>query len=144
MFVGGDEMKQVSMFPDRSPRSPTESQLQQALLLAAPIGLPSWRLFRRNIGSATMRGGFEVKFGIKGQCDLYGLIRGGQHVEIELKAAGKRIKPGSDQDQWRAWCVSWGVPHVVLTGLKNETVDDTVFRWINELRALQCGSPPVY
>jgi|GEM_PF-2930006 len=129
--------RQIPLFEEEPEPRVTESQLQQALLLTAPTGLPSWRLFRRNIGSATMRGGFEVKFGIKGQCDLYGLIRGGQHVEIELKAAGKRIKPGSDQDTWRAWCLSWNVPHVVLTGLKNETVDETVSRWIEELRALQ-------
>jgi hypothetical protein len=113
-----------------------ESQLQTALLLAAPGRLPSLRLFRRNVGEARMRGGYTVSFGLPGQCDLYGFVRGGRVIEIELKAAGKKIKPGSDQDKWRAWCLEWGVPHVVLTGGKGETVGETVERWIRELANL--------
>lgn len=114
-----------------------ESQLQTALLLAAPARLPWLRLFRRNIGEARMRGGYTVSFGLPGQCDFYGYVRGGRApIEIELKAAGKKIKPGSDQDKWRSWCLEWGVPHVVLTGRKEETVEETVERWIGELRVL--------
>lgn len=113
-----------------------ESQLQTAMLLAAPACLPSLRLFRRNVGEAKMRSGHTVNFGIAGQCDLYGFLRGGRVVEVELKAAGKKIKPGSDQDKWRTWCLEWGVPHIVLTGRKEESVAETVARWIEELRAL--------
>jgi hypothetical protein len=113
----------------------TESVLQSALLLAAPACLPDLRLFRRNVGEARMRG-YTVSFGIPGQCDLYGYVRGGRTIEVELKAFGQKIKPGSDQDKWRAWCISWGVPHVVLTGGKGETVRETVERWIGELRSV--------
>jgi hypothetical protein len=113
-----------------------ESQLQTALLLAAPACLPGLRLFRRNIGEAKLRGGYTVSFGIAGQCDLYGYMRSGRVIEIELKAYRKKIVPGSAQDKWRSWCLEWGVQHTVLTGAKGETVDETVGRWCMELEAL--------
>lgn len=112
-----------------------ESQLQAALLLEAPASIPELRLFRRNITKARIRG-YVVHFGLPGQCDLYGLVRGGGHLEIELKAAGKRIVPESDQDKWRTWCLEWEIPHIVLTGAKEETVEQTVIRWRDELRRL--------
>lgn len=111
----------------------TESSLQSALLLAAPASLPSLRLFRRNITKVKIRG-YTVQFGLPGQCDLYGYLKGGQALEVELKAAGKGLNP--DQKKWRDWCVEWGVPHIVLTGRKEETVEETVDRWIEELRDL--------
>ncbi len=112
-----------------------ESELQARLLLVAPERLPTLRLFRRNVGKARIRG-YEVRFGLPGQCDLYGYLRGGRTIEIELKAPGKRIVAGSDQDRWRAWCVGWGVPHVVLTGAFGETVEETAERWCAELAAV--------
>jgi hypothetical protein len=78
-------------------------------------------------------------FALPGQCDLYGYLRGGQTIEVELKAAGKRIAPGSDQDNWRRWCGEWGVMHVVLTAKKNETVKETVDRWCSELESCISG-----
>lgn len=113
-----------------------ESSLQSRLLLAAPASLPSLRLFRRNIGEAKMRGGYTVSFGIAGQCDLYGYLKGGQVIEIELKAAGKRVQPGSPQATWATWCAEWSVPYVVLAALKGEAEEETVGRWISELRKL--------
>ncbi len=118
----------------------SEGQLQSALLLTAPALLPNLRLFRRNIGTANM-GGVTVKFAIKGQCDLYGYVRGGRTVEIELKAAGKRIEPGSDQEKWQTWCRAWDVPHIVLTGAKGETIEQTIERWGEELRQLIASAP---
>jgi hypothetical protein len=113
----------------------TESQLQVKLLLVAPERFPDLRLFRRNVGSARMQGGHVVQFAIPGQCDLYGVTRGGKcHLEVELKAAGKRLEP--DQKNWASWCASWGIPHIVLTGGKDETVEETVDRWCDELREL--------
>lgn len=109
-----------------------ESTLQVALLLALPARLPSVRFFRRNVGAAKFRGA-TVRFAIKGQCDLYGYVRGGRTIEVELKAPGKRLEP--DQKTWAAWCKEWGVPHIVLTGRDEETVEETVERWIVELTA---------
>lgn len=91
------------------------------------------RFFRRNVGAAKMHG-VTVRFAIKGQCDLYGITRGGRHLEVELKAAGKRLEP--DQVTWAAWCTEWGVPHIVLTGGKGETMEETVERWCGELGGL--------
>lgn len=110
-----------------------ESQLQAALLLALPARLPDVRFFRRNVGAAKMHG-VTVRFAIPGQCDLYGVTRGGRHLEVELKAAGKRLEP--DQKTWAAWCTEWRVPHIVLTGRAGETVEETVERWIRELGPL--------
>jgi hypothetical protein len=109
----------------------TESPLQTALLLAAPMELPDLRLFRRNVGVAAM-GKHVVRFAIKGQCDLMGYWKGGRAIEVELKAAGGRMRP--EQKQWAAFCVSWGVPHVVLQARAGETVEETVKRWCGELR----------
>ena len=111
-----------------------ESQLQARLLLAAPARLPSLRLFRRNIGEAKLRGGHTVSFGIKGQADLYGIVRGGRIIEVELKAAGRQLS--LEQKQWQTWCLEWEIPHVVLRALKNESEVETVERWLTELAQL--------
>ena len=81
-----------------------------------------------------MHGGATVRFAIPGQADLYGVTRGGGHLEVELKAAGKHLEP--DQKAWAAWCIEWAVPHIVLTGWKGETVEETVERWLGELEQL--------
>jgi hypothetical protein len=111
-----------------------ESSLQTALLLAAPARLPALRLFRRNIGAARMGGDFVVRFAIPGQCDLYGITRGGGHIEVELKSLKKPLSP--EQKAWGVWCVEWGVPHVVLRSADGETVEQTVGRWCVELERL--------
>jgi len=109
----------------------TESQLQSALLLHAPKSLPGIRLFRRNVIAARV-GDRTVRAGIKGQCDLYGYIRGkGRVVEIEIKSSVGRLSP--EQKTWAAWCAEWEVPHIVLTGAKGETTEETVERWCGEL-----------
>jgi hypothetical protein len=110
-----------------------ESQLQAVLLLVAPKRFPTLRLFRRNVGAAKMHG-VTVRFAIPGQCDLYGITRNGGHLEVELKAAGKRLSP--DQRAWAAWCAEWEVPHIVLIAEKEETVEQTVERWCRELGLL--------
>lgn len=110
-----------------------ESTLQAHLLLAAPARLPSLRLFRRNVIAVRVEER-TVRAGIAGQCDLYGITRGGGHIEIELKNVGKDLNP--DQKKWRAWCLEWEIPHVVLRAAKGETVEGTVERWLTELAAL--------
>ncbi len=118
----------------------TEAALQASLLLSAPTEVPELRLFRRNIGAARMRGGQVVKFASAGQCDLYGIVRGGRHLEIEIKAAGGRLSV--EQVMWQQWCSTWGVPHVVLRAERGETVEETVTRWCGQIRDLV--SPPLF
>jgi len=110
-----------------------ESTLQAALLLAAPERLPNVRLFRRNIVKVRIEDRL-VRAGIKGQCDLYAITRGGRHIEVELK--GVNTPTSADQRTWRAWCIEWEVPHVVLRAKKNETTEETVERWCLELAEL--------
>lgn len=111
-----------------------ESQLQSALLLAAPARIPDLRLFRRNIGEAKLKGGYTVQFGIPGQCDLYGITRGGVHLEVELK--GLKTPLSVEQRVWKDWCDEWQIPHIVLRAGKDETVKETVDRWCRELGEL--------
>ena len=112
-----------------------ESVLQAHLLLLAPDRLPNLRLFRRNVGQMKIQRKdgqwYMMRFALPGQCDLYGMTRGGQHYEVELKGPGKKLEP--DQVKWRDWCLEWKVPHIVLTAMKGETETETVERWISEL-----------
>jgi hypothetical protein len=53
------------------------------------------RLWRRNIG-VMKRGNRIVRFGKKGQADLYGMLprsHGNRHVELEVKTDGERPTP---------------------------------------------------
>jgi hypothetical protein len=110
-----------------------ESDLQTNLLLVAPTRFPDLRLFRRNIGKARLHG-YVVRFALPGQCDLYGITRGGIHIECELKNVGKKLDP--DQVTWKTWCDEWKIPHIVLTAGRGETDQETVERWCLELEAL--------
>ena len=105
-------------------------QLQPALLLVIPYRLPTLRLFRRN--NATVRiEGRVVKFGIKGSPDFYGVVDGGKHVEVELKASRGRLSP--EQKVFRSWCVEHRVPYVNPTARADETIEQTVERWCDEI-----------
>ena len=111
-----------------------EITLQGMFLLKLPFEIPTLRLFRRNIGAARMRGGHVVTFAVKGQCDTYGIGDGGVHVEAELKALHGRLSP--EQRTWRDWCLAHRVPYLLCVEKKEETKEQTVDRWIAELKAL--------
>jgi hypothetical protein len=87
-----------------------------------------------------MPSGAVVQFALTGQSDLYGILRGGQLIEVELKNVGKTLKP--DQKRWREFCKEWGIPHIVLTARKDETAEQTVERWCGELAALVATTTP--
>ncbi len=113
-------------------RQREETILQQALLGAVPCFLPGLRLYRRMVGMAEVHGS-KVSFGIKGQCDLYGFTRSGRAVEVELKSATGTL---SDQQKaWRDSLAGWGVFWICLTQRRGETHNDTIQRWLAELRA---------
>jgi hypothetical protein len=112
-----------------------ESKLKEQLLLAAPREVPELRIFVRDVGAArALHGEQVIKFGIKGMFDLYGLVRGGRHVEIELKSETGKVRP--EQEVWAAFCATWGIPHVVLQPNRYEAVEKTIERWCAELRAV--------
>lgn len=110
-----------------------ETDLLHVFIARAPLTLTHVRLFRRNIINVEAKGGFRVRNGIKGQADAYALARGGAHVELETKAARGIMREA--QLRWRAFCLAFGIPHLVLRALPQEDPDDTVARWIGELRA---------
>jgi hypothetical protein len=110
----------------------SETDLLWQLIKEAPVSLPDVRVFRRNILNVATVQGFRAVNGIKGQADAYALARGGRHIELETKAARGAMRDA--QERWRAWCVGWEIPHLVLKAGKRETPDATVRRWIEELR----------
>ncbi|MBI5545840.1 MAG: VRR-NUC domain-containing protein [Deltaproteobacteria bacterium] len=61
-----------------------EAKLQQ-LLLARLNTIPGVWAWRQNTGVARM-GGRLVRFGIPGQADISGVIRGGWRLEVEVKS----------------------------------------------------------
>ncbi len=111
----------------------TETDLLNLLIERAPHALPHVRIFRRNILNVETKLGFRARNGIKGQSDAYAYTRGGKVVEIETKAARGTLAEA--QKAWRTFCETWGIPHLVLRARPNEQPDDTVARWIEELRS---------
>ena len=112
----------------------SEKNLQQQLVRGISIAIPSVRIFRRTVVNCVTRKGFRARAGLIGQADCYAYVRGGRVVEIELKAAGGSLSPA--QERWQAWCVAWGVPHVLLVARRDESPRETVERWIEEIRGV--------
>ena len=114
-----------------------ETDLLHLFIVRAPLTLPNVRVFRRNIINrvATERGRkFQLRNGIKGQCDAYVLLRGGGHVELETKAARGTMREA--QERWQEFCWAFDIPHLVLRARRGETPEETVTRWIDELRTV--------
>jgi hypothetical protein len=108
----------------------TEGTLKSRLLLEAPKALPDLRLYNRPISVARIEGR-RITHGIKGQCDLYGIWKGGLHIELELKAPKGKLRP--EQEAWRDWCREWGVVWLQLKAERGETEEQTVIRWLGEM-----------
>lgn len=109
----------------------TESELQNALLLAAPLALPTVRLFRRQIMKASINNRF-LSAGIKGQADLYGYIQGGRVIELELKAYRTYTSP--EQLKWEQFCKDWGVLYLRLRAKKEDSCAQTIMDWIELIK----------
>lgn len=112
-----------------------ETDLLHLFMLRAPLAVADlWRVERRNIINVQSTYGARVRNGIKGQADAFALFRGGCHVEIETKAARGILEDA--QRRWRSACLANRVPHLVLRAARQESPEDTVTRWIDELRAV--------
>jgi hypothetical protein len=116
--------------------SKLESTYQSTLFLRAPHVLTDLRLFRRQIMAGRIHGR-RMSSGIAGQADVYGYWRNGLGVEIELKSLSGSLEP--EQRVWRDWCLEWGVPHLVLKPLRDETVAATIERWIEQIAGTRHG-----
>lgn len=115
----------------------SETDLLHILIERVPHVLPHVRVFRRNVINVEARGGFRVRNGIKGQADAYALVLGGRHIEIETKAARGVMREA--QERWRAYCLAFQIPHLVLRAKKDEAPVVTVERWVNELAEVVNG-----
>lgn len=104
---------------------------------SAALALPHVRLFRREILRAVIQGR-RVRAGIVGQADLWGVVQGGLHLELEIKALGGALS--HEQILWRDWCLRSRVPWALLEPREGETPEATVERWVDEVRLL--ASPP--
>jgi hypothetical protein len=103
-----------------------ETTLMREFMHRAAVALPMVRLFRRNVAVIKIDNR-AIRAGLKGQADLYGYIRGGRVIEIEIKARRGVLTP--EQIVWQGWCREWGIPHLVLW------IDghDPVTRWLEEV-----------
>ena len=108
-----------------------ETKYQAALLKLAPFEIASLRLFHRTISKIKIEGRV-IKQGIKGQADLYGIVDGGGHIEVELKWIGGTLEP--EQETWRDWCLERKIPWLLLEVWKEEEKEATLTRWIAELK----------
>lgn len=127
-----DELMAQLRAPGPRPGQPLETDYVRAFLLRAPYEFPDVRFFRRNVAAGKREGGGWMKVGEPGQCDLYGVGKPCKHYEIEVKRFG-RLSPA--QEHWRDWCVSWGIPWLLLEVRKGEVEPETIQRWVTEVRA---------
>lgn len=51
------------------------------------------RLWRRNVGAARSKNGRLVRFGLRGEPDIDGILEGGYRLAAEAKGAGDRLRP---------------------------------------------------
>lgn len=112
-----------------------ETDLVKKWLAVAAFEVPQVRLFRRQIINQTIQRGaqvYQARAGIAGQCDVYGITRGGGHIEVEAKAAKGKLR--EQQEAWREWCEAWGVPYMLIRARAGEHPDATVGRWCVELQ----------
>lgn len=110
-----------------------ESEYVTELLLTAPKILPTIRLFKRSVGVFNVDGR-TFRAGMKGQADLYGLIKGGRHLEIEVKNVRGILR--DEQKKWRVFCELWGIPWLELrvpAGLSSDR-KRVALQWCEEIR----------
>jgi hypothetical protein len=111
-----------------------ENQLRDQFVQAAAFAVPHARLFVRQIINVETKAGWRARAGIRGQADIYAIVKGGKHIEIECKAA--KYKWYKEQLAWRSWCEANGIPYLVLQVEPKEAPADTLTRWLDLLRAV--------
>lgn len=109
-----------------------EIDLMKLFQHEASMMLPMARLFRRNIINTKTAAGWHAKSGVRGQCDLYAYVRGGKVIEIETKTRRGRLS--QEQQNWKDFCQAWSIQWIQLKESKWETPEETVARWVRELR----------
>jgi hypothetical protein len=127
-----------------------ETDLVKLFVARVPHVLPDCRAFERTIIDAVVillhhfflwlktRAGEPIKTrlrsGVAGQSDVWILVKGGRHIEVEAKAARGVMREA--QERWKEFCGVWGVDHLIVRAKKGETPEETVDRWVEELRSV--------
>lgn len=83
-------------------------------ILAKYQNHPACRLWRTNTGAVSIGSRF-VRFGLKGQSDLQGVLKGGRAVFIEAKTRTGRLRP--EQEAFGRMVQSMGALFVVARSL---------------------------
>lgn len=76
-------------------REQSEQELTRAITEALER-MPGVFVWRSNAG-VSRSGGRYVRFGLKGQGDISGVIRGGKRLELEVKLPGGKYKVTEEQ-----------------------------------------------
>ena len=112
-----------------------ELDLTDAFIAAVPFRFGSRvRAFRRQIVNAMVEKGgryFAARAGVKGQADVYCLVQGGLHIEVELKAA--RGVLSAEQKAWRQLMDDMKIPYLCPRARVGEEPAATADRWCDEL-----------
>lgn len=109
----------VIQIPRHQPNIP-ESVLQR-LILAHVNKIPSVKVWRANTGLASTVHGTKLRFGIKGQADITGILGPtGKRLEIEVKSStGKQT---ADQQAWEKQIASLGGMYILARSLDQAMV----------------------
>lgn len=100
----------------------------------ATAEFPDVRFLIRNVGKFVV-GEHRVRVGIKGQADIEGILRGGRHIEIELKNI--HTPQTAEQKAWQAWCTTWGIPYLLLRAESEDPFDDWLVRTYEFLKTVR-------
>jgi hypothetical protein len=109
------------------PRENLPEPVLQRLILARLNALDGVRVWRANTGAARTHRGRIVRFGVPGQADITGLIRGGRRLEVEVKGPTGRVSP--EQEAFGALIVSLGGIYLIA-----RTLDDALIPVMEAVR----------
>lgn len=100
-----------------------------AIIIGVQRAVPDARVFKRIVG--TLRALDDpsriVRVGERGQCDLYGFVRGRPRAipfEIEVKVGKDRLR--EDQCAWAESCRHMGIPYLMVRADKREDIHRAV------------------
>lgn len=111
-----------------------ESDAKWGFVESVPHVLVGVRVYNRPIFHGAQIKGSRVSAGIAGQADLYAIVPGGLHIEIETKSATAKVR--KRQEAWREHCRLHAIPYMMPRARLGEDVEQVVQRWVRELRQL--------
>lgn len=96
-------------------------------------------VYRQNVG-VSQRGDHVIRFGQPGEADLWGILPGGIHVEIEVKSPDG--KQSDDQRRWESQVTRAGGIYVLARSVQD--VWDAIGRHLRpgDMPKVRCGVRP--